>query len=393
MRPRVQSKQLAGYLAIFIVMPILTFLIGRFTDNYLGLPSFPSFPLNMFLGVYTMILCINIGVKSTKALYEKGSGLPWGEAKEEVKSSCLVTSGPFTYSRNPMMLGYSFLPFAMGLIFRSLGMALSVTPIVLVVNMIILITKEEPGLVERFGEEYLEYKSRTPLLFPRISMIWDYIVKYYQKNRELITYVVLAQLSLILVSLLSIRGVQNDQSLSFLRAAFFSICLIGIVAGLFPGFLSFSKAERRDSKDVSGHHPSCGFFPGHVVKVMGSAVCAGCTGLVIGAVLSMLFLVVGIRPFWFGREVAFWSGVLFVSLGLVQHFIDLGSGWVHLWLNVWFVIGAWMIFESIQRLNLSIQLYFLASTLFWIWARIRASQWNHVYVCNVCLSKCKHRFE
>ena len=172
-RPKIERRHLVIYLSIFIIIPTVTLLLGRYIDRVLGLPRFPSFPLNMFLGVYTMILFVNIGVKSTRELYEKGSGLPWGEAKRDVRSSNLVTSGLFSYTRNPMILGYSFLPFSMGLIFQSLGMALSVTPIVLLLNFVILRIREEPGLFYRFDEDYLEYRRSTPILIPRLKKIID----------------------------------------------------------------------------------------------------------------------------------------------------------------------------------------------------------------------------
>jgi len=87
--------------------------------------------------------------------------------------------------------------------------------------------------------------------------------------------------------------------------------------------------------------------------------------------------------------------VLLVGLGLAQHFIDLGSGWVHLLLNIMFVVGDWFIFEAIQQMKLSflVSAYFLAVTVFWIFTRIRASQWTHVGVCTGCDEVCVLRFE
>ena len=210
----------------------------------------------------------------------------------------------------------------------------------------------------------------------------------------MLSYVFLAELNLIVVSMVVLNGKSGVPS-HIPRVVFLLICLVGAVAGLHPNFLSFSKAERRDGENVSGHHPNCSYYRGHSVKVLDFIRCAGCTGLVFGAILSLLGLGVGVSPLWFGAEFSFWCGVLFVSLGLAQHFIDLGSGWIHLLLNTIFVIGAWIIFESIQVLNLttSVQAYFLTSTIFWIWARIRSSQWNHVYICRECPTPCELLFE
>jgi hypothetical protein len=70
-----------------------------------------------------------------------------------------------------MVLGYSMLPCGMGIMFRSPGMAVPVTAIVLLVNIIMVKTKEEPDFEERFGEEYRAYRRRTPFLIPRIGSL------------------------------------------------------------------------------------------------------------------------------------------------------------------------------------------------------------------------------
>ncbi len=64
-------------------------------------------------------------------------------------------------------------------------------------------------------------------------------------------------------------------------------------------------------------------------------------------------------------------------------------------LNVFLVFGAWLMFEAIQLMNLSflVSAYYLAVTVFWIYARIRASQWTHVGVCIDCDEVCSIRFE
>ncbi|MBC8462988.1 hypothetical protein H8D76_01375 [Candidatus Bathyarchaeota archaeon] len=220
------------------------------------------------------------------------------------------------------------------------------------------------------------------------------LLTYIREHRDLLAYVSLAELSLIVMSLVVLTAHPTYPAMTFImRAGFALICALGIIAGLFPAVLSFSKAERRDGEGVSGHHPDCGRFNGHTVSLLGQRRCAGCTGLVIGAVASLIGLWLG--PLGLSVEAAFWGGVILVGLGLVQHFIDLGNEWVHLSLNTLFVVGAWLMFESIQALGLGVQVqvYFLSMTVFWIWARIRASQWTHVGVCSRCDQACVHIFE
>ncbi len=222
------------------------------------------------------------------------------------------------------------------------------------------------------------------------------LVRYIREHRNQLTYVLLAELSLIIMSLVVLMAQPTYLGQTYLlRAVFALICSLGIIAGVSPAFLLFSGAERRDGDGVSGHHPDCGRFNGHTVNLLGKRRCAGCTGLVIGAVASLGGLALGLPPLELGIETVFWSGVILVGLGLAQHFIDLGNEWVHLLLNNLFVVGAWLMFESIQGLGLGLggQVYFLSMTGFWIWARIRASQWTHVGVCAGCSQRCVHVFE
>jgi protein-S-isoprenylcysteine O-methyltransferase Ste14 len=166
--PRIRRRQLAAYMAIFVVAPVFTYVVGGWLDSALSLPRVPQFPWNLILGFLVFVPSLATGIKATRQLYARGLGLPWGEADRRVQSTRLVTEGIYAYTRNPMTLGYSLLPCGMGIMFRSPGMAMFVPTLVLLVNVSILKFVEEPNLEERFGEEYKAYKARTPFLVPRI---------------------------------------------------------------------------------------------------------------------------------------------------------------------------------------------------------------------------------
>ena len=76
------------------------------------------------------------------------------------RSSVLVTTGPYRYSRNPMYLG---------LVLILIGIAIlqgSISPVLVIPVFIWLITnniikKEEKMLEETFGDAYLEYKKQV----------------------------------------------------------------------------------------------------------------------------------------------------------------------------------------------------------------------------------------
>lgn len=182
--PRIERRQLSTYLLIFVIAPVLTYVIGGWIDAYFSLPAFPPFPYNLLVGFGVFFSGLAIGIKSTRQLYREGLGLPWGEVLRETQSTKLVTTGLYTYTRNPMVLGYSMLPCGMGIMFRSPGMAFPVSAFVLLINVVLVKAREEPNLEERFGEEYRVYRRRAPFLIPRTEDVLGRGLKLIRSNNQ-----------------------------------------------------------------------------------------------------------------------------------------------------------------------------------------------------------------
>jgi hypothetical protein len=94
------------------------------------------------------------------------------------------------------------------------------------------------------------------------------------------------------------------------------------------------------------------------------------------------------------QELVFWSGGLFLTFGILQHFIDLESSVIHFFLNIILVCGVAIIIITVDFMETGIfvNIYALAMTLFWISSRIRISQEEHIDSCNQCRLKCTMRF-
>lgn len=190
-------------------------------------------------------------------------------------------------------------------------------------------------------------------------------------------------------------------------SAFGIICLLGIIAGVYPSkcsrVLHFRKETQGRKPDDSeqkstierivtfeGHHPNCGNFSMHLFQLNDRKYCAGCTGLVIGAIISVLGTLVYFSTGPFLGEIAmvfFWLGFVGVALGLLQY--NLFNRWgsfVHLSLNVLFVTGAFLLLVGIKEIanNLILEVYFLTLTLYWIFTRILLSEQEHKRICAAC---------
>jgi protein-S-isoprenylcysteine O-methyltransferase Ste14 len=78
----------------------------------------------------------------------------------------LLTDGPFALCRNPMILGYLLLYYALAVIFASPSALLLVVPAWNVLAWLVVTRVEEVELRLRFGEAYEEYRLRVGRLLP-----------------------------------------------------------------------------------------------------------------------------------------------------------------------------------------------------------------------------------
>jgi protein-S-isoprenylcysteine O-methyltransferase Ste14 len=107
--------------------------------------------LSLFL--YTVVLFNNIG---------KGTLAPWSPTQK------LVVAGPYRYCRNPMITGVLFILIGEALAFHSTAILIEAVLFV-VINTIYFIFSEEPGLQDRFGNDYKVYKQNVPRWIPRFK--------------------------------------------------------------------------------------------------------------------------------------------------------------------------------------------------------------------------------
>ena len=108
-----------------------------------------------YLGILVMALGLAIQSQAAKLFREVGASFSL-----EGDSSSLVTSGPFRHSRNPIYLGMLLWLFGLAILLGSLSAFVFPAFVFLLANFV-LIPMEERSMHEKFGEAYLEYKSRV----------------------------------------------------------------------------------------------------------------------------------------------------------------------------------------------------------------------------------------
>jgi protein-S-isoprenylcysteine O-methyltransferase Ste14 len=79
----------------------------------------------------------------------------------------LVVTGPYRLSRNPMVFGAFSVYFALGLFLFS-ALVLFTLAVFLGLSVVYLKQTEEKRLTRDFGEVYVAYRKKVPMIFPKI---------------------------------------------------------------------------------------------------------------------------------------------------------------------------------------------------------------------------------
>ena len=124
--------------------------------SYAPLPI-PWLPegISSFIGNSLMVLAIVIAILSQRQLRQARTGqLPGTPAVS------LVTTGPYSFSRNPIYLAWAIFQFGLGIWLRNAWIVVLLVPAIFIVNVLAIIP-EERYLQDEFGQSFLDYCSRV----------------------------------------------------------------------------------------------------------------------------------------------------------------------------------------------------------------------------------------
>lgn len=144
----------ASFITLFVILALQL-------DRLLKLPQLFSRPFNIILSLPVLFVGLSlIGWSVVHFLKVKGTPVPFNPPPK------LVSDGPYAHARNPMLSGVFILLFGLGILIRSFSFIFIFIPLFIVLNVWELKAIEEPELAKRLGEEYLEYKHKTPMFIP-----------------------------------------------------------------------------------------------------------------------------------------------------------------------------------------------------------------------------------
>ncbi len=161
-KQRIIAIFLGGFL-FWVVIPFFIIVFSCYIDQWLCLPRFRYGLINPVMGLVFMVVGWLFANWTVRVQFTVGKGTPI----PLMATQKLIVEGPYTYCRNPMTLGTDL--FYLGIALRlgsvsALGLGL-VYPVGILIYIKLV---EERELEKRFGSEYLEYRSNTPFLMPKI---------------------------------------------------------------------------------------------------------------------------------------------------------------------------------------------------------------------------------
>jgi protein-S-isoprenylcysteine O-methyltransferase Ste14 len=156
-------------IALIFLAPVFLFLLpyifitlGARLDQWMKWMAIRYEPVNLVLGLLMIALGWLLGVWSVYTQFTIGRGTP----VPLMATQKLIVQPPFTYCRNPMSLGSFIMYLGVAVVFGSIGAAILVL-LFAVLLLVYIKTFEEKEMEARFGQEYLDYRQKTPFLIPR----------------------------------------------------------------------------------------------------------------------------------------------------------------------------------------------------------------------------------
>ena len=156
-----------GFTIFIVLIPFGLYKLSQLDYLLSGRVLFCSDILRYIISSLIFLVGAYFAIWSNIFLFEVGKGGPVDALGVSIspQTKKLVTIGPYRYSRNPMVFGAFSLYISIVLYLNSIiGLICTIT--FLVIMIIYLKLSEEKRLLKDFGDEYIDYKKKVPMIFP-----------------------------------------------------------------------------------------------------------------------------------------------------------------------------------------------------------------------------------
>jgi len=160
-----------GIIIFLILIPSLLISISRNFDNFWHFNFLISLITRLCISIPIFILGIVFAIWSNISLFIIGEGGPTDAFNYAIspRSQKLVIAGPYKYTRNPMVFGVFCMYLSISIFLGSLS-CLLICFIFIPLMIVYLKKTEEQRLLKDFGQEFLNYKSKVPMIIPKFKI-------------------------------------------------------------------------------------------------------------------------------------------------------------------------------------------------------------------------------
>lgn len=152
------------YIPVLFPLTFLIALSALKLDGLLGFEAgFLPTPANYGVAAVSFVTGAVWWIWVYTQLVTEGAGSPSPTAGRTTK---LARTGIYAYCRNPSIHGKLLGVLAVGFALNSFSFCFILVPLLLTVSLVEKVVRQEPQLIEIFGEDYIRYREEVPLFIP-----------------------------------------------------------------------------------------------------------------------------------------------------------------------------------------------------------------------------------
>jgi hypothetical protein len=230
------------------------------------------------------------------------------------------------------------------------------------------------------------------------------------QNKNIINYLILSTIGAALIVIIILLETSNIQDINnidklLISIAFVLSCVFGISLAIKPNWIQKisnrnTKPEtglqtKTKSRERQGHHPNCNQFKSHTIQIKNKIHCAGCIGLLLGGIISIVLVVIYLA---FLSEIPFLvfqifiiSGFALISFNYLEIKLPVRNPRIHFVSNTLLIIAFLFVVIGMFHLtgNVLLGIFGVLFSFLWLDTRIQLSEWHHQSICKNCIEDCK----
>ena len=165
------TKMILGYLVggllVIVFVPSIIYAITALFDNVYRLEIIQNEAIRWIILMVLLMIGFVYGIWSVIIQNTVGEGGPLeiGNIEISPKTRNLVVSGPYKYTRNPMLFGTFLIYLAFALFLNSMTAVVLISAI-FIFMLTVVVKMEEQRLLKDFGKQYEEYRKKVSMFIP-----------------------------------------------------------------------------------------------------------------------------------------------------------------------------------------------------------------------------------